>query len=227
MRMNSLIGQPARVVAVAGFLLTGCLPYTVASTARPAAEGEIQQTATLFAIPGAVESEYDSLSVPMRGADIEVRFGIDEYSDVGIRIPSLSGAVVNYKRRLDGVSDDPGVAVAVMTGVGFVNMGEHALGELTFLISGDDQGAWVPYAGIRGMHVLPLSRHAVSDRPTVGGFFGLRLGESDFGVSPEVGIYYDPSALELRERRWIIVPAVSIHGDRLLDALGGIMGWGW
>jgi hypothetical protein len=163
----------------------------------------------------------------MRGADIEVRFGIDDYSDIGIRIPSLSGAVVNYKRRLDGASDDPGVALAVMAGAGFVNMGEHALGELTFLISGDDKRVWVPYGGIRGMHVLPLSRYAVTDRPTIGGFLGIRIGESDFGVSPEIGFYYDPSALELRERRWIIVPAVSIHGDQLLQALGGIMGWGW
>ena len=227
MRLNPLILQPARVVAVAGILMTGCLPYTVASTARPAAEGEIQKTGTLYAIPGAVESDYDSVSVPMRGADLEVRYGIDEYSDVGIRIPSLSGAVVNYKRRLDGPSEDPGVAVAVMAGTGFVNMGEHALGELTFIVSADDRGTWTPYGGIRGMHVFPLSRHAVTDQPTVGAFLGLRVGKTDFGVSPEIGFYYDPSALELRERRWIIVPAVSIHGDRLLDAIGGMMGWGW
>ena len=227
MRVNSLIDRSACIIALAGILLTGCLPYTVGSTARPTPKGEMQQTGTLFAIPGALESEYDSVSVPMRGADVEVRFGIDEHSDIGLRIPSLSGAVVNYKRRLDGASDDPGVAVAVMAGAGFVNMGEHALGELTFLISGDHRRTWVPYGGLRGMHVLPLSRYAVTDQPTIGGFLGLRIGESDFGVSPEIGVYYDPSALELRERRWIIVPAVSIHGDQLLQALGGIMGWGW
>ena len=225
MRITSSIEQSARILAAAGLLLTGCLPYTVGSTARPAAKGELQRTATLYAIPGAVESEYDSVSVPMRGLDMEVRYGIDDYSDIGLRVPSFSGAVVTYKRRLNAASEDPGVAFAVMTGAGFVNFGEHALGELTLLASGDDDWTVAPYGGIRGMHVIPLSRYAVSDHPTLGGFFGLRIGRADFGISPEVGVYYDPSALELRERRWIIVPAVSIHGRELWDALGGSFGW--
>ena len=45
-----------------------------------------------------------------------------------------------------------------------------------------------------------------------------RLGEEDL-------LHHE--ALELRERRWIIVPAVSVHGERLLEAIGSIMGWGW
>ena len=225
MRITSSIEASARVLGVACLLLTGCLPYTVGSTARPASPGELRQTGTLYAIPGAFEREYDSVSVPMRGADIEVRYGLDDYSDIGLRIPSLSGAVVNYKRRLDGASEDPGAAFAVMAGAGFVNFGEHALGELTLLASGDDARTLVPYGGIRGMQVIPLSRYAVSDRPTLGGFLGIRIGSADFGISPEIGVYYDPSALELRERRWIIVPAVSIHGEDLLNALGVALGW--
>lgn len=225
MRSISSIEKSAFILVASGVLLTGCLPYTVGSTARPAPKGELRQTGTLYAIPGAFESEYDSVSMPMRGADMEVRYGIDEYSDIGLRIPTFSGAVVTYKRRLNGESEDPGVAFAVMAGTGFVNMGEHALGELTLLASGDDDKPLIPYGGIRGMHVIPLSRYAVSDRPTLGGFLGLRIGRSDFGISPEIGVYYDPSALELRERRWIIVPAVSIHGRELLNALGGALGW--
>ncbi len=227
MSTTQQIERLARAAATTVILLTGCLPYTVASTARPAARGEIQQTGTLYAIPGAVESEYDSLSVPMRGADIEIRYGLDDHSDIGIRIPSLSGAVVTYKRRLDGASEDPGMAVAVMTGAGFVNMGEHALGELTLIVSGDDRRSLVPYGGLRGMHVLPLSRHAVSDRPTAGVFLGLRIGDAEFGVSPEVAIYHDPSALRLREREWLIIPSVSIHGEKLMSVIESIMGWGF
>ena len=225
MRIVSSNETVARILAAACLMLAGCLPYTVGSTARPAPEGELRQTGTMYAIPGAFESEYDSVSIPMRGLDMEVRYGIDDRSDIGLRIPSLSGAVVTYKRRLDGASDDPGVAFAVMAGAGFVNFGEHGLGELTLIASGDDDAVVIPYGGIRGMHVVPLSRYGVSDHPTVGGFLGLRIGRADFGISPEIGVYYDPSALELRERRWIIVPAVSVHGERLLNALGGVFGF--
>jgi hypothetical protein len=35
------------------------------------------------------------------------------------------------------------------------------------------------------------------------------------GVSPEIGIYYDRSALQIRDRRVILVPSMTIHGDRL------------
>lgn len=227
MRPMSPLDRSALTLAAACLLMAGCLPYTVGSTARPVAPGEKTQTGSLYAIPGAVEDEHDSLSVPMRGADVEVRFGIDDYSDFGLRIPMASGVVLNYKRRLDGPSEDDGVAVAVMAGGGFVNWGEHAMVELTFLASAPDRGTWTPYGGIRGMQVMPLSRHAVSDQPTVGGFFGIRFGRGDFGVSPEVGIYHDPSALELRERKWLIIPSVSIHGDQLMSAIGDLMGWGY
>lgn len=209
-------------VSLAGLLATGCLPYTVGSTARPAPRGELQQTGTIYAIPGAYENDADSVSVPQWGADGEVRYGLDDYSDVGLRIPMGSGAVVTYKRRLNGPSESDGAAVAVMAGTGFVNFGEHGLFELTLLASGHDRGTVTPYGGLRAMQVIPLSRYAVSDRPTFGGFLGLRLGRSDLGVSPEIGVYYDPSALELRERRLIIVPAVSIHGADLLSIVGDI-----
>lgn len=226
MRPTSSFNRSALILAAAGLMLAGCLPYTVGSTARPVAPGEREQTGSLYAIPGAVEDEDDSLSIPMRGADAEVRFGIDDHSDFGLRIPSGSGVVLNYKRRLDGPSEDEGFAVAVMTGGGFVNFGEHAMLELTFLASAPDHGTWTPYGGVRGMQVMPLSRHAVSDRPTIGGFFGIRFGRADFGVSPEIGVYHDPSALELRERKWLIIPSISIHGDKLMSAVGELMGWG-
>lgn len=210
-------------VSLAGALATGCLPYTVGSTARPAARGEIQKTGTMYAIPGAYEDDADSLSLPQWGADGELRYGLDDYSDLGLRIPMGSGVVVNYKRRLDGPSESDGPALAVMAGGGFVNFGEHGLLELTLIASGHDRGTVTPYGGLRAMQVVPFSRYAVSDRPTLGGFVGLRLGRSDFGLSPEIGIYYDPSALELRERRVIIVPAVSIHGSELLSLVRDII----
>ena len=224
MRQNSNRIRTTLALATAGFLLGGCLPYSVGSTARTAPVGKFEQTGTMYAIPGAMESEYDSVSVPLYGVDAEVRYGLDDYSDIGLRIPALSGAVITYKRRLDGSSESEGAAFAVMAGGGFVNFGEHGMFELSFLASGPDNGRVTPYGGVRGMQVIPLSRYAVSDHPTIGGFLGLRLGNTDFGISPEIGVYYDPSALELRQRQVIFVPSVSIHGERLMSALGGLFG---
>ena len=208
-------------IAVTATTGQGCVPYTVGSTARPAPLGELEQTASFYSIPGAVESDADSLSVPFFGLDGELRYGIDDRSDIGLRLSNFSGAVLTYKRRLDGLSQDSGAAIAVMAGGGFVNLGEHAMLELTLLASGEDRGRVTPYGGLRAMQVLPLSRYAVSDRPSAGGYVGVRLGAADFGVSPEVGVYYDPSALDLRRRRVIIVPAVSMHGARLVSAILG------
>lgn len=223
MHNSSWVRRTALAITAAGSIAAGCLPYTVGSTARPAPHGTIQQTGSLYGIPGGVESDDDSISVPLWGADAELRYGLDDYSDIGLRIPAASGAVVTYKRRLNGPSQADGAALAVMAGAGFVNFGEHAIGELTILASAHDRGRWTPYGGLRAMHVLPLSRYAVSDRPTAGGFFGVRLGTADFGISPEVGIYYDPSALGLRERRVLVVPAISVHGGKLLSLLSTIM----
>jgi hypothetical protein len=108
-------GWPYVGLAFAGVLATGCLPYTVASTARPVGSGEVVRTATWYAIPNAVELD-DTVAHPMYGIDGETRFGLDDRSDVGIRLPSFAGAVVTYKRRLDGPSATPRPALAVMGG---------------------------------------------------------------------------------------------------------------
>ena len=218
MKIPLVVPRTTMLLLAAGWLASGCLPYTVGSTARPAPAKVLQRTLLVYAIPGAIESEYDSVSVPLMGADFELRYGIDERSDIGLRFPSLSGAVLSYKRRMTGDSGNVGAALAVMAGGGFVNFGDHGMLELSLLASSAELETWTAYGGLRTMYVVPLSRYAVSDRPTAGAFIGVRLGSSDLGVSPEVGVYYDPSALELRERRVIIVPGVSVHGSGLLDA---------
>jgi hypothetical protein len=114
-----------------------------------------------------------------------------------------------------------------------VNLGEHAHFEFTLLASGWDPqrspGALdtvprrllVPYGGIRLMQVAPLNADAVHDRPTLGGFFGVRIGSTDFGISPEVGVFYDHSALGVRRGDLVVVPAISLHGQRLIDVIRG------
>lgn len=74
------------------------------------------------------------------------------------------------------------------------------------------------------MQVLPLAENAVSDSPTAGGLAGVRLGRRDFGVSLEIGVYYDRSALGIRSHDVIVVPAMTLHGQEFLRRVGAIVG---
>ena len=201
-------------------LLGGCIPYTVGTTAQPVEEGELRPYSALTFIPsgssygGVDEDEEDTAgyALPSTGA----RLGLDGASDLGLRAPG-AGFVLDYKRRVLGDSLGRSPAVALMGGAGIINGGNNAHFEASLLVSGPEQGRTLtPYGGVRVMHALPLSDIAVSDQPTVGGLVGLRIGTSKLGVSPEVGVFYDPSALELRDHDVIVVPAVTLHGRGLL-----------
>ena len=205
-------------------LATGCLPYTVASTARPVPPGERVRTATLYFLPNAVDREGDSAAVPMRGADLEVRRGIDGRSDWGLRFTNGSGAVLSYKRML-GDPPPAGAAVAVEGLGGIVNLGEHAMVGATLIASGREGGQVTPYGGVRVIQVAPLSRGAVHDAPSIGAFVGVRLGDRDDGVSPELGIFHDPSALHIRRGSILVVPSISMHRSALRRAVGWLGRW--
>ena len=206
----------AAVLSLAG----GCLPYTVGSTAQTTPAHQRETTTTWYSIPNAVDILGDSVTAPIFGVDAEWRAGLDDRSDVGIRIPSGSGVVATYKRRLLGDANPKAAALAIMGGAGLVNWGEHAHVELTVMGSGRTARSLTPYGGIRLMQVAPLARGAPHDSPTAGGFFGLRIGSATLGISPEIGVFYDRSALELRKRNFIVVPAISVHGDALASLLG-------
>lgn len=197
-------------------LLPGCLPYTVGSTAQPVPPGEVSRSASAYVIPNAVDVLGDSASGALRGIDLEARWGVTPGMDLGVRIPAASGIVLNAKYRVRGGSDAEDAAVAVMPGLGFVNGGQHAHFELSLLASGATRHQLTPYGGLRVMQVAPMSRGAAHDSPTAGAFLGLRIGDAELGVSPEIGIFHDRSALELRERKVIYVPALTVHGDALM-----------
>ena len=146
---------------------TGCIPYAVGSTARTVPAGERVRTTTAFIIPNGVDHKGDSVAATIPGLDSEVRFGIDERSDWGVRVPSWSGVVLNYKRRLDTVAATPaadtGVAVSLMAGGGFINWGQHAHVELSLIASGrgqerSDRGHQHP-GRVRGTSGRLLERH--------------------------------------------------------------------
>jgi hypothetical protein len=191
----------------------GCIPLTVGSTAKPVPVGTTVYSTSMYVVPNSVDDTVDRRSFPRYGIDPEVRFGLDDRSDIGVRAPSFSGIVANYKRRLNGASSGPGAATAIMLGGGLVNWGDHAHFEATLITSAADNDRFTPYGGIRAMQVIPLNRGAVHDSPTLGGFFGARIGTLMAGISPEIGVFYDHSALKLHKGNILFVPAITIHGD--------------
>jgi hypothetical protein len=168
---------------------------------------------SIYVVPSSFDDSLNARSYPRYGVDAEVRFGLDDHSDVGVRVPSFSGIVANYKRRLNGVSNAPGAATAIMVGGGLINWGDHAHMEATLITSAADNDRFTPYGGIRAMQVIPISRGAVHDSPTLGGFVGARIGTLAAGISPEIGVFYDNSALRIRKGNFLFVPAITLHGD--------------
>lgn len=203
-------------LALAPLLLTSCIAYSVGTTARPIPKGEFQPNLMAYFVPNGIENVNDDGTpdeeLAYGAADFEGRWGLSDKSDIGLRIP-IGGVIVNYKRMLNEVNDPQRPAYAVMVGTGIVNSGNHAYVEGGFIASGAEDGH-VPYGGVRTMHVMPITSGAVSDQPTVGVFGGMRWRLSDsFSISPELGVYYDHPALELRDHNVIFIPSVSFHWD--------------
>jgi hypothetical protein len=222
----------ASAIALIPLLATACLPYTVGSTAQTVPTGKWTRTSTNYIIPQAVKGPGDSVATPMWGSDLEYRHGLDARSDLGLRMVP-GGGVINYKRRMGSDTSHARASVAFMTGAGIVNLGEHAHFEATLIASGRQNVPLSAYGGIRAMQVVPLSTSAVNDSPTVGAFAGLQIGGGQFTLRPELGVFYDRSALELRTSNVIFVPALSIQRNRDGGGGGGgswlpgLLGWLW
>ena len=197
-------------------LASACLPYTVGSTAQPLLPGEVRRSTSLYVIPNAVEMFGDSVAGTFRGIDFESRWGLTDGVDIGLRVPALSGAVVTAKYRVLGGSDPEDAAFSLMPGLGLVNLGEHLHFEMSALASGPTWSYVTLYGGLRVMQVAPMSRSAVHDSPTAGGFVGIRIGNEEVALIPELGVFRDRSALGLRDSHVILVPAITVQGP-LLD----------
>ena len=178
--------------------------------------GEIVRTTSAAFVLGG-SAPFDSStgsggSANFLSSDVEMRFGLTDHSDFGLRIPGGSGLVVNYKRRHIGVANPDSAGFASMWGAGIVNWARHAYVEGTLIWSGDQRGQTVRYGGLRVMQTFPIDQYAVEDTPSFGAFFGFRWGTAGGGVTPELAIYYDEPALELRERNIIFVPSITLTG---------------
>lgn len=172
----------------------------------------------VYAVPNGVEAIDDDgqtdAVLSYASADFEMRWGLDDHSDIGLRVPSGTGVIVNYKRLLNQINDPTKSAFAVMIGTGIVNFRNHAYFEGSLLASGPESDR-VPYGGVRAMHVVPITSGAVEDSPTVGVFGGVRIRINDsFALSPELAIYHDEPALGLRRRNVLFIPSVAFHWQR-------------
>jgi hypothetical protein len=203
-----IVASPIVVLA-----LNACLPYTVGSTARTIEPHQTSSATSWYYIPNAVKMPDDSIAAPMAGSNLEFRHGLDGRSDMGLRLMP-GGVAVDYKRRLDGDATGTKTAFAYMAGGGIVNGGEHFMMQGTLIASGREDASVVPYGGLRAIHVLPITQGAVSDKPTIGVFGGLQLGDAHFTIRPELGVFYDRSALGLRRGDLILVPAVTLKRGR-------------
>jgi len=206
----------ASLVALLTLLpFAGCLPYTVGSSAQTVPANESTRSVSSYFAPNAVKLD-DSVAAPMFGVDFEWRHGLDTHSDVAFRVLS-GGAMVNYKHRLGPDTSHTGSARAFQFGGGIINWGEHALIEATLMASGREDGPMNPYYGVRAMQTIPITTGAVSDQPTIGVFGGLQIGNRWFSVRPELGVFYDHSALGLRQSDLLIVPAITLMRGRRRD----------
>lgn len=208
------IAAAASPIVVLG--LNACLPYTVGSTARTVPAHETTRSTSWYYIPNAIKIPGDSVAGPLAGTNFEYRHGLDGRSDVGLRLMP-GGVSVDYKRRLDDDRTGTRTAFSYAAGGGIVNGGEHAMIQGTLIASGREDASVVPYGGLRAIHVLPISEGAVSDKPTIGVFGGIQLGDAHFTIRPELGVFYDRSALGLRRGDLIVVPAVTLRRGRRRD----------
>lgn len=222
-----LAGRPALLLlavllaALGTTGLSGCVPYAVGTTAKTAPPREVQPSVVLQVVSSRRDLDRDDRP---RGAGLAIgnsaRLGLDARSDIGVQIVGLGSITATYKRRLTGpLTSDRGTALVV--GAGVVGT-SHLHAEATFVAS---PGALViapqvvPYGGVRVQDLTPFGGNALGSAPAVGLFVGGRFGWADLGLSPELGVFYSPSPLA-GDRDVIVVPSVTVRGDRLRKALG-------
>lgn len=193
--------------------MTGCIPYTVGHTAKPAKKKEVKFTTSLFSVDKNKETFSQPSGWNYLGIDIEGRAGVSDRADVGVRVTSGSGVVLSYMRRLNGTTEDPGASISAKFGAGVIDFPSIGMVEAALLASADDVGRFTPYGGLRVVQTHALDAGYLDGGLTAGGFFGTRIGDSRFGISPEIGVFYDRPLPGVKRKDLLIVPSISIHGN--------------
>ena len=195
---------------------SGCVPYAVGTTAATVPERSVVPSAVVQIASANRALDQDDRS---GGAAVavgnETRLGLGPRSDVGVRLLGLGSVVASYKRRLSGTGD---AGTALLIGAGVVGA-ERVHGEVTLVHSLAARGRITPYGGVRVQAMRAFAGDAIQTPAAVGAFAGGRFGWPDLALSPELGVFYSPSPLA-RDGDLVIVPSVTVHGARLMRALG-------
>lgn len=206
-----------RLALALSLVLAGCaVPYSVGTTAATAPVRTVVPAGIVqVASADRALERTDRATGAVATIGTEARFGLDERSDVGVRVLGAGTFVTSYKRRLSGAGD---AGTALIVGAGVVGL--HWLhGEATLVRAWPARGQVTPYAGVRAQAMTPFAGDAAEVPPAVGVFAGGRIGWPDLAVSPEVGVFYNESPLR-GDAPLLIVPSVTVHGERLMRALG-------
>ena len=199
-------------------LTAACLPYSMGSTAQTVRPGEKATTNSYWIMPNGValnEKNAKKAGAALYGFDRETRWGIDSAADFGLRVPSASGLVASYKKRISGYGHPDSAAVSWQLGGGVVNFAQHMELEATLLTSSAKRGNIAWYGGARVIHTIPVSSGIKQDEPSIGALIGARIGLANDDIMPELAIYHDPSVTGVRKSNFIIVPSISVKGTAL------------
>lgn len=220
-RPVSVVLTLAALAAAGGGGLAGCVPYAVGGPPGTVAEREVEPSVILQAVSSRrdLDDDDDPAGAGFQFGN-EARLGLDARSDVGVRLIGLGSLTATYKRRLSGLpGDDRGASLLV--GGGLVRASHLHLEASVVASPGPLPSAprVTPYGGARVQDLTPFYGDAAGSAPALGVFAGARLGWPDLAVVPELGLFYSPSPFR-DDTDVIVVPSVTLRGDRLRRALG-------
>jgi hypothetical protein len=218
-------------------IFTACISYTVGQGAETAPKSEQISSSSVNLVPGTVNDRYSGSSAGVStgrrpstrrpSLDSELRIGIDDRNDVGVRLATYSGFMVTWKHQMgradSSATPENRARTAFMLGTGILNLGEHAGLEGTLIASSKWNAAGQYYGAVRAIQVLPITSSARSDDPVVGAAFGFLFGDRERSIGPEIGVYYDRSVLGLNTNRILVIPSLVVRGDGI-PGLGRLFG---
>lgn len=199
-------------------LLHGCVPYAVGTTAATVAPRALKTTAMLSPSTQTVSLRNEIAPVI---SDFELRTGINDRSDAGLRITDYSGVMLSYKVRVFGEVGEPGLAAQAEAGV--LDDGKARVAGATLIASGNEASFLTPFGGGRWLVIGNHKSNIVPRAPVVGLFAGVRIGNRDTFVAPELGVFRD----RLRQRMgsapgWLVVPSLSVSLNAFMKLVEAI-----
>jgi hypothetical protein len=234
-RVRRLLGATALVVLSGIF--TACISYTVGQGAETTPKAEQSSSSSVNLVPGTFSDRYSGSSgsgtsgsrpsTRRPSIDSDIRWGIDDRNDVGVRLATYSGFMVTWKHQLSRADStakqENRTRTAFMLGTGILNLGEHAGLEGTLIASSKWSAAGQFYGAMRAIQVLPITSSAKHDDPVIGVAFGHLFGDRERSIGPEIGVYYDRSVLGLNTNRILVIPSLVVRGDGI-PGLGRLFG---